>query len=270
MFDVDDIQIIESTHQLLTYPIVCKMFRGKCGFCRQPGHNVAMCQHRDKQIVIDHMERQIERCRSKYEIRQYLNTLSKIRLEILASQLRLPNGSPSVFVKNRLVEYYNATMVIRDARLQRYYNDIEAEHTDRYSARSPLPHTLFRQCLSGIQEMCIALSQLKTRFINGYASVPLNPRETDVFRRGWKIIPDLGVADLDKAECPICLEKAKHTNYVLPLCKHGMCNTCFIKFVDGGSILKAPLCPMCREVIRTVDVFDVQVYNTIASKYVVD
>jgi hypothetical protein len=247
------------------------MFRGKCGFCRQPGHNVAMCQHNDKRIVINEMENEMERCNSKYEIRQYLNTLSKVRLELLSSQLRLPSGSPTIFIKNSLTEYYHANMVIRNARLQRYYNDIEQEHNDIYTARLPLPHTLFRQCITGIQEICIALAQIKRRIVNGYNRVPTHSTETDVFRRGWKIIPELCVSgEDDNLECPICLENTKHNNYVLPLCKHGMCSSCFVKFVDNGSIINAPLCPMCREMIRTVDVFDVQMYNTIANKYVVD
>ena len=67
-------------------------------------------------------------------------------------------------------------------------------------------------------------------------------------------------------ECPICLEITKHKSYVLPLCKHGMCGNCFVKFVDNGSVIKAPLCPMCREVIHNVNVFDVSMYNTIANK----
>lgn len=242
------------------------MFRGKCGFCRQPGHNVAMCDHRDKQIVIDGMESEIYRCESKYEIKQYLKTLSRIRLELLCSQVRIPSGTPLLFIRNQLTDYYYANILIRNMRLRRAEDDADVH---LYTQRLPLPYTLFRQCVNTIQEICSAFSLLKSRFMNQHTRVPQNIQETDVFHRGWKIIPELNVSDLNSdLECPICLDKTTHINYVLPLCKHGVCSGCFVKMVDSGSIIKAPICPMCRENIHTVDVFNVSIYNTIANKYI--
>lgn len=254
------------------------MFHGKCGFCRQPGHNVTMCNHPDKQYIIQQMEETLDNCESKNEIWQYLNTLSPIRLQILASTLRLNSGTPKVFMKNKLVDYYYNRVLIRDARIARHNREIDETRTE-YSRYMPLPYSLFQSCIHNIQqfgsEVCIAISTIRRRLSNVQTETETHSltQETYLFQRGWKIIPELSVDTFnykEKKECPICFEHKSQKDYVVPLCKHGVCVSCFVHFVDNGSVIKAPLCPMCREVVKTVDVYTVDTYNTITNKYVCD
>jgi hypothetical protein len=251
------------------------MFNGKCGFCRKHGHNIGLCSHPDKYVVITQIETELYTFDSRFEIRKYLNTLSPVRIHILASMLNIPSGMPNVLIKNKLTEYYFNNILVRDARIARNRREVEDIRHD-YPQYMPLPHSLFRRCMIGIQELgteiCIALAIIKQRVRGEYTPVqPIQQRETHMFLRGWKIIPELSM-DIDEPnetrDCPICFEMKLKSDYVVPLCKHGVCRSCFINMVDNGSVLKAPLCPMCREVIKMVDVYNIDMYNTIVNKYV--
>jgi len=76
---------------------------------------------------------------------------------------------------------------------------------------------------------------------------------------------NLDIVRKSSCECPICYETF-HSNKLIQInCSHSFCIPCvqgYIKSIQTTEQL--PVCPMCRQGIHTLSIYDVTNYNTLA------
>jgi hypothetical protein len=230
------------------------MFRGQCGFCQRGGHNVHSCPHPEKQEIIGIMENIIETFNTPSEIKRYIRSLSPVRLDILSCQINSPSGMPTPFLRKSLTEYYVSRMRIRQARHSRAGHEWE-DAIEETSSISYSPHLLFRSCVNYTIEFFNYL------FHSGRTQyTPVVDTEGTTFRKPWTILPDLSKDEfVEPAECPICFQTT--TDKVTLHCSHELCEKCFRHYIENGSVLRAPQCPVCRTCIRNITVYSLDVYN---------
>jgi len=185
--------------------------------------------------------------------------LSPIRCEILACQINTVVGMPMPLLRKSLSNYYIARLrerEIRHARAQHDWIDYLEESGSGSSTISP--HALFSECFN----ITYNFFQRLFRQNNNNAYEPIHEHEGNVFRRSWSILPDLSKETcIQQIECPICFQTTN--NKVTVECSHEFCEKCFIHYVENGSILRAPLCPVCRKCIKNITIYNSDAYCAI-------
>lgn len=241
-------------------------FYGKCGFCGGNGHNIKMCFHPDKLLALNTLKTELADLRTKRDIRNYVDRLSPVQLEILASDIRIASGTPNMFIRKYVKNHFVCELETRERRWRQYMDELEENGGGRY--HSAPPYSLFRRCIEVLSSLGMRAYRVASGRRDSVQYTQLDTRPTASSRR-WRIIPSLEIANTKrKIECPICMDMKPVLNVVAPQCScnHSMCKGCFGDLVNKSTKL-APKCPLCRATIQSVTVYDMSTYDEYCDKY---
>lgn len=234
------------------------MFQGQCGFCQKNGHNIRACTHPEKREIIHLIENVIDTFNTPDEIKAFIRVLSPVRLELLACQINTAVGLPTPLLRKSLIDYYTQRLRVRIRRHARIEYDWE-DTLEQTSSIAFSPHRLFRACMDATTSAFRYLFRGRDR---QYQYSYMANTEGNTFRRTWAILPDLSKDEfIEPIDCPICF---KNTDKKITLqCCHELCETCFNFYIQEGSILRAPLCPICRKCIQNVTVYNLEAHKRV-------
>ena len=76
--------------------------------------------------------------------------------------------------------------------------------------------------------------------------------------------------DLSEVDCPICVECKPTREKVITNCKHCICNTCMVNYLEHQITtlnFPKPLCVLCRTVITSLTFNNIEYMTEISTKY---
>ena len=245
-------------------------FYGKCSFCFGNGHNINMCNHPNKFIVMNEIKMEIEAFNTRAELKRYIQRLPYVHLALLGSKLKLTSNMPRVLLVNLIINHYVCALSVRNMRISRYELEIE----ENAPTTQVPPYSLFRRCLEVVERSGHAVSNyLFGNRSARYAGLANTDAHSSVSNTPlFQIIPELsyennGANGENEHDCPICMECKELTQMITPACSHSLCSYCFLLYVGKTNNI-VPHCPVCREQIKNIKVYDVQKYNECVKKFV--
>lgn len=210
-----------------------------CSYCGEQGHNIRRC--RDAYIDGSSLHIQI-----MYIVQQYLAVT-----DLLITNVKLFIYSLT-FSKLKLLSYIHTDIRIFASQL--YINfSIPLSYRD----------------LTTKGGLAIVLGLYYQKIIENYFNmvyVPSNSKKYNI-KINLNNIVEQCPAECT-LQCPICLDSFDCKIILKLNCNHGVCSSCFDKYLSSLNNNINPCCCLCREKISSIDFSNEECFNDIKNKYI--
>jgi len=229
-----------------------------CSYCNEQGHNIRSCDNAE--IVglwnyilnMDFLRGYGTDYNEEHFSQQsmHLSCVSPYR-DVQAMAIRFCNG--------RLSDNEHVIFEKIYLRIKQIYT--ESEREDEELAGS----------IEILNDSSILLSEQSTELND--SSIDINETTIEFNTNCWTIEPLLICLETEeelKAQiyCAICLETHKKIEIVTTNCQHDFCKKCICQHIDYMGQHNIPNCPMCRTIIKTIEIKDADYYEELHDLYV--
>ena len=265
----------------------------KCSFCKNPGHNISVCNEKKEALIISVLFRLINSCETKQELRDTLNRFILKKLKLLAKHLKLSVSNQRkheiidilmpLCIENQSTQWINNYKIIEDI-LQEHpgYSLIEIVdmkiieivrniNNPNENVRQAVTSSNWFDRLRFSQQSPTIRRQIYEGYINAFDYVTYRMNDQNANYQ-WKIQPIMTrlyrESELREIkQCPICYDETPEIHFMTTNCNHTFCNTCITTHLETERNKRHPHCPMCRSTITTMDIKSITLFDEFSNRY---
>jgi hypothetical protein len=272
--------------------IISKIVK-KCSFCKNPGHNISVCNEKKEAVIISVLFKFINSCETKEQLRETLNRFTLLKLKLLAKHFELKVSRHRkhlildelipLCIENQTTQWINNYEIIKEILEEhpgyslteivdmKVIEIVRNIHNPNENVRQAFTSSNWFDRLRFRQQSPTIRRQIYEGYIRAFDYVTYTMNDENANYQ-WKIQPIMTrlyrESELREIkQCPICYDEMPEIHFMTTNCNHTFCNTCITTHLETERNKRHPHCPMCRSTITTMDIKSITLFDEFSNKY---